>query len=468
MSVGEMQFIQAIPFVCVFAFFLLNLAIKRKFFCISSLALLYVSLAMLGAVFLVEKPRTGFPYVRLDAMIFLSVCFSLLCLPALFFKDGKKNEKMPFVDLPDNVVRFVTWALCILTVPASIFYLFRSMPLFITYLSSGISRGEFRDSLPDFGGGLSSIENMLVTFGASFSMLALFWAIYCVALKKQKARNITLLFFGALGPCIDSIKTVSRQTLFIYLLFGFVVLMLFFRVIQETHKKRIKQFALLAALVLLLPFIAISAARFKDNLVYSLASYFATGPYSFNADYAARTEYGVKPLNGYMTFGWHLLIAEKITDKPVYQNARDALENFAWGGDQQRGTNPETFLIYRQISGAYSFEFKSAAGSVLLDYPPWGVLLFFSLFSCFFTWIFLKSKEWTIPLLLLAAPYFYILFFSPIGWGGVQKQNAFILFLIFVYGIYLYIKNKQAMRFKPPLNPHSVENNSLFVENMKK
>ena len=130
----RMQLIQAIPFFCIFFLFILNLGIKRKLCCLSSLSLLYVCTALFSAIFMVLKPRTGTPYVRLDAMIFLSICFILLCLPALFFKDGKKDNDLKFVDLPDNVVRFTTYTLCILTVPASLFYLYRSIPPLLFYL----------------------------------------------------------------------------------------------------------------------------------------------------------------------------------------------------------------------------------------------------------------------------------------------------------------------------------------------
>ena len=448
MSITEMQFIQAIPFVCVFSFFLLNLAIKRKFFCISSLSLLYVSLAMLGAVFLVEKPRTGVPYVRLDAMIFLSLCFVLLCLPALFFKDGKKDVDINFMDLPDNVVRFVTRILCILTVPASIFYLFRSVPLLLHYLTSNMGRGTYRDSLPDFGGGLASIENFLLTFAASFSFIALFWAIYCIALKKQKGWVSASLFLGAMASCIDSLKSVSRQTLFFYLLFSGVTTMLFLIVIPAEQKKKLKKFAIIAGSILFIPFMAISVARFKDNLGYAITSYFSTGPYSFNADYAVRTEGGVKPFWGYWTFGIHLLLWEKIADDPVYQHAQIQHENYYWGGDQKRGSSPEISLTYRKFSGAFSGEFKTAVGTFLLDYPPGIVLMLFVLMSAILCLLFQKCKKWTLPMLLFATVYYFILNLAPIGWAFPLKNNIFVLFLICIFVFWLYVKRLWYQRKK--------------------
>ena len=435
-----MQLIQSIPFFCTFFLFLLNLAIKRKFFCISSLSLLYVSAAMLGSILLVEKPRTGVPYVRLDAMIFLSLCFVLLCLPALFFKDGKKDEDINFMDLPDNVIRFVTRLLCILTVPASIFYLFRSIPLLLHYLTSNISRGAYRTALPDFGGGFASIENFLLTFASSFSFIALFWSIYCIALKKQKGWVTALLFLGAMAPCIDSLKSVSRQILFFYLLFSGVVTLLFLMVIPAEQKKKLKKFAIIAGSVLFIPFMAISVTRFKDDLAYSIASYFSTGPYSFNADYAARTEGGVKAQNGFLTLGFHLLIFEKITDEPVYQQAKDLQSNFYWGGDQARGTSPEVWLAYHNISGAFSGEFKTAVGTFLLDYPPSLVLVLFVLMSAIFCLLFQKCKGWTLPMLLSATVYFFALNFAPIGWAFTLKNNVFILFLICTFALWLYVK----------------------------
>ena len=449
MSVGEMQFIQAIPFVCVFAFFLLNLSIKRKFFSISSLSLLYVSLAMLGAVFLVEKPRTGFPYVRLDAMIFLSVCFSLLCLPALFFKDGKKNEKMPFVDLPDNVVRFVTWALCILTVPASIFYLCRSMPLLLKYVTSNVSRSEFRNSLPELGSNFSSFESFFAKVGCSFSLLALFWAVYCFSFKKRPFWIILVLFFGSLAQCFDTLKTVSRSTLFQFMVFSGITGILFYQIVPKLRKKNLKKFMMFLALGLLIPFVAISVVRFKNDLAYSVMSYFATGPYSFNVDYVVRTERNVEALNGFLTMGFGLFFYDKICDTAHYTDAEEYCRNYYWGSGEKNISSRVVFDTYRSVSGAFSGEFKTAVGTFLLDYPAYIVLLVFMLMSFLFAFFFQKIKTtWSLSALILSVLYFYCLIMAPIGWAFTLKNNVFILFLICTFVFWLYVKEKWYCRNK--------------------
>ena len=114
-----MMLVQSIPFWVMLTMTFINLKIKKRFFCISTLSLSYLTLAMFGSIFLVLRPRTGWPYVRLDAMLFLAVCFVLLTLPALFFKDGKKDDQMEFVDIPDKAVQKISVGLIFLTVPAS-------------------------------------------------------------------------------------------------------------------------------------------------------------------------------------------------------------------------------------------------------------------------------------------------------------------------------------------------------------
>lgn len=440
-----MQLIQSIPFFCTFFLFLLNLAIKRKFFCISSLSLLYVSAAMLGSILLVEKPRTGVPYVRLDAMIFLSICFILLCLPALFFKDGKKDNDLKFVDLPDNVVRFTTYTLCILTVPASLFYLYRSIPPLLFYLSSNLGRGAFRDSL-EFGNNFSSIESFITRCGATFGYCAFFMAIYCFALKKQKFWVILLLFFGALATAIDSLKTVTRFVIFHNMIFCAVCVILFLAIIPEERKHTIKRFFLLFFVIMSIPFMAISIARFKDNIIYSMVSYFATGPYSFNVDYAARTEGGVKAGNGYLICGLHYYIYDKILDTDTYTEKQLYFENFYWGGDQRLGNSPEIDNIYRGISGAYSGEFKTIAGMFLLDFSPGGVLLLMFLISILFSVAFMKGKIRSPAGTLLAAFYFYILILSVMGWTFVGKFGFMVVCLILLFCLHLHIQRKKALR----------------------
>ena len=455
-----MLLVQSIPFWAMFAMTFINFKIKKRFFCISNLALLYITLAMFGSIFMVLRPRTGWSYVRLDAMLFLTVCFILLTLPALFFKDGKKDDQIEFTDLPDKAVQKISVGLIFLTVPASIISAAIAIPDMIKFFQMGGNRGAFRNQLIDYGGGFSSLPQFLIQFGLSFGLIALFWLVYCVIFNKLDKWRIIFLAIGAFGPCIYSLRQVARITLFYTVLFAVICVLIFFKFIQKTQKNKLKKYGIIAIFLLTLPFMAISISRFKSDICYSFYSYFATGPYSFNTDYAARVDGKTKPLNGYLTIGWHLFVFDKITGSNHYEQAMRYDKNYHYSGNPSQATSPEIDSIYRRISGAYSAEFPTFVGIFLKDYHIWQATVAAGLFSIFFTVIFYLTKKTSVPQKLCACIYFYILAVSTMLWPFMRKGDFFKLVLIFAFIILLY-----CLQSKQSKTENAKKNKNYFIKN---
>ena len=435
-----MMLVQSIPFWVMLTMTFINLKIKKRFFCISTLSLSYLTLAMFGSIFLVLRPRTGWPYVRLDAMLYLTGCFIMLTLPALFFRDGRKNDNMEFIDLPEKIAKKIASPLIILTVPAAVYAAFIAIPDMIKFFQMGGNRGAFRNQLVDYGRGFSSLPQFLLQLGLSFSLIALFWMVYCIIFNKLDKWRIIFLAIGASGTCISALRFVNRSVLFFTLIFTIICASILYRLLPEdkrNNKGKLKKYAIAAILILIVPFMVITIARFKSDFCYSIGSYFATGPYSFNADFAARIEGKTKPLNGYLTIGCHLFIYDKIMGTNYYKEARAYFDNYYWGADSKRGTSPEIYRYYRKISGAYSGEYSTAIGCFIRDYPLILVIVLLFAFLIFFCRYFYVSKQ-SVAQSFLAALYFFILIQSSMFYSIRDKRGFFTLFLSVVFIISLY------------------------------
>ena len=431
-----MMLVQSIPFWVMLTMTFINLKIKKRFFCISTLSLSYLTLAMFGSIFLVLRPRTGWPYVRLDAMLFLTVCFILFALPALFFKDGKISVSN-FVDLPDKIVQNISRVLIFITVPASVISAIISIPDMITFFQMGGRREAFRNQLIDYGGGFSSLPQLLLQLGLSFGIITVFWLIYCLVFNKQDKWSNILLSIGSLATCIASLRRVARGELFLLALFATICIILFFQFISEQNKHKLKKYAVVAVLIFAVPFMAISIGRFKKDICYSFYSYFTTGPYSFSADYAARVEGNTKPLNGYLTIGWHLFLLDKAMGSNYYKQAKTYDRNYHYSGNKKQASSPEIDLIYRRISGSYSAEFPTLAGILLKDYHISLVIIFSVFFSIFYCMIFSLAKKPSVAQSLCASVYFYILSISVMLYPFMTKRKSFHLALIWTFIILL-------------------------------
>ena len=314
----------------------------------------------------------------------------------------------------------------------------------IKFFQMGGNRGAFRDQLIDYGGGFSSLPQFLIQFGLSFGLIALFWLVYCVIFNKLDKWRTILLAIGAFGPFFASLRFASRAFFIFYLFFIIVCIGLLYNFIPLAKIKKMKKYFLVTACICLIPFMAISVARFKSNICYSFGSYFAIGPYSFNANYAARSEGGIPPLNGYLTIGWHHFLIDKFMGTNYYNNAKMYYDNYYYAGDSKRGTSPEVDCVYRNISGAYSSEFSTAIGCFIMDYPFIVVFIIVLLFSIFFSRYFYSSKK-NVAQIFFSVLFFYFLLLSPMFYQFKIKNGSFQVFLFVAFIIFLHlIQNKRS------------------------
>ncbi len=428
---------QAIPAIAVSVIWCLNYLFKRRFFCISNLVLLYVSLSYWGAVPLHLEPRTGYPFSDHDAMVFLAWNSVLFCLPALFYNDCSNNLVRPMNQIPSPVLKMMAYILICITLPGSIYFFCRGVPNLAQFIRGGVDRDVFRGANM-MATGWDSPLVFLFRLGNCFELTATFLGLALLVTKRFGKMLPALLLFGGAGFCFDSLGTISRSILFYKCAYILIVFLLFFSQMERKDRKKLLSLLMMVGGILLIPFLLISLRRFDDDFLYSTLSYFSVGPYGFNVDYFIKVTYDLRDANGVLTMGFFTYIYQALTSTTVYQDGFNLIGAFNGEG------NGALSALYRYISGAYCGEFKTAIGSLLIDYSTTGVVIFSSVFSCIYTFYFWLKRN-SFAKLFMSSIYFFILTLLPMGWAfPMRNENMQLLIsLIFVVVMMFYEKKPE-------------------------
>ena len=422
---GSLYFYQSIPAAAMLILLVLNLVRKRSFFCLSTVSLLYTFAAFAGAVMMIDMPMNGYPFVNPEAMFFLTVCYSFLCLPVLYYKDGKLTDgQIMYVD--ERRFRFLVLLLIVLTVPAAAYFSFRSAPSFWNFLHAGVSREQFRTSV-DIAR-TTSVAGMAMNTAVVFSHCATFAAIYGFAFRKIDWLHAVLLFIGGLSFAISTLENVARSGILEYGMLIFVLFMVFFPKMDADVRAKARRIVCVIAGLLLIPFLLLTIVRFSrggsvdEPLGYTLFAYFSTGPYSFNADYVVRTECGLPPTKGALTCPYLPLLMDKVNGTSEYDDAMEEID------DRTQNNAPE----YLAVCNGYAADFKTAVGSFLMDFSPAAVFAVMLVVCVLFVRLFKRSRNRPVDF-VFASIYFFIVFMAPIGYVFVTRLRttmllAFILF----------------------------------------
>ena len=420
---------QLIPALPILILLVANLVRKRSICCLSSIALFYTFFAFAGAVVMIEMPRNGYAYVNPEAMCFLAICYSLFCLPIMFYRDGKLGEDSIF-PVDECRFRFLALALIVLTVPAAAYFLFKSLPSLVSFLGAGVPRAQFRTAV-DISRA-DSFLGVLMNFGAVFSYCAMFAAIYGIAFERIGGGVFMLLLFGGMSFAISMLENVARSGVLECGMFIFVVFVILWPRMHVSARVRMRRIVCVIASLLLLPFLLLTIVRFcggggeDEPFGYTLFSYFSTGPYSFSADYAVRVECGLPPTKGALTCPYLPWILDKIQGTSDYKDQLDELD------DRLQNNAPE----YLDVCEGYAGEFKTIVGSFLLDYSPLTVF-FIMLFICLlFVKLFRASRNRPVDL-VFAAIYFFMVFMAPIGYVFATRYRMTMLLALVLFAFLL-------------------------------
>lgn len=415
---------QLLPALALLVLLVVNLVLKRSLFCPSSLALLYTFLSFAGAVVMVGMPRTGEPYVNSEAVRFLTLCYSVFCLPILFYKDGRLADGTVALAEPHRF-RWLAFALIALTVPAALYALSRSLSSFGAFLHGGVSREQFRMAV-NISKTATPVGTVMNT-AAAFSQCATVAAICGLAFGSIGRWCVSLLFFGGMAFAIGTLENVARSGIFEYAMMVFVVFLLVWPRMRDEMRRRARRIVAVAAALLLIPFFALTVARFSsddggEGVGYSLFSYFATGPYSFSADYAARMEYGLPPTKGVLTNPYGLAMMDKVNGTSDYVEAEAEL------ADRQLYNAPE----YLAVCDGYACEFKTIVGSFLIDFSPPTVFWIMLGICAVFTALFQRSRGRPSDF-VFAAVYFFMVFMGPIGYAYATRYRTTMMLLLVLF-----------------------------------
>ena len=430
-----------IPVASLFALLIANIIRKRSILCVSSLVLTYNLMAMVGALRLYITPRTGDPYTSCEAMLFFSVCYTLFSIPALFYRDGNlspRNTEGVLDQVDEN--RLVLFARCIATMTfiSFCYFLIDSLPNLYTFLSSNISREDYRATIV-LSHTASPFVALLSLFG-TLSYVSFFLGVVVYFFMPHRRMLSVLLLLGGMTFAVNMLKNASRSGLAEALCFVFSSGLVLWDRVPSAARARIRRMWIVTMSLMLLPFALITVVRFgsgnsEKGIFYSLASYFSTGPYSFNADYTARTDYDVPSLGGVLTCSFLPMLLDKICDSSnKFEEGQILVEEMHEGTGLQE---------YKWISGAYSGEFKTIVGSFMMDYPLGVVVVIFVLLAIIFSRMF-GCCSYSLSVYLGAAVYFYSLFMGPIGFSfSTRYRNMMLLGLVALGGVLHFVKRRQ-------------------------
>lgn len=423
---------QWIPSVVLLVLFLINLTIKQKLFCLSSMLLLYESLMLACSVYFSYDPRVGVPFVSENAMWFLSATLSLLFGPLLFLRDHRLCVDGVLFRQVSASYDYGTIArgLLIALLPISIFFFFRGFSGIQEFFVGGGDREAFRETLDT-----SIMSNPIMAFcwffGACF-YCALFWCV-CGLLfwPTQRSANLMLMFAGSLWM-FDGIRTVSRSNIFYSIVFV-VSVCLVLRTFFSGKKMRIPKICVCLLLLVCTLFVAITIFRFGSNskeergVGYNAFAYFSSGPYCFNADYELRSDGEVPPLNGFLTAGLGVRILDRFFSDVSYAALADLHEEYYT-------PNTEIHRAYQELCETFSGEFKTMIGTFILDYSPSVVLVVFTALFLGTSFLMWRLRPSRLSDALILSVYVYVLLTSNIGFVfGTFRGNMALMGLMFFW-----------------------------------
>ena len=476
---------QSIPFVFILAILVVAILRRRKVSALSIFSLGVIAFNFLCAVFLHLRPRSGRPFSDLSAMVFLGVTYGLFCLPLLWIKksnEGLNNNDSSSAEMSPKIFLFLSIVLVVLTVPVSLFNLAYGCKWLWLFSTTDVTRNALRQA--QAAAGENPLQNLCFIL-ESFSFCALFLsAVGIVWFRRFRIVN-TLLMMGGLAPVFWSYSQVARSVAmheaFFYVLAIFLVAMMRPREVLSRRRLFLNPTFILFAFFVTFPFILITTLRFvpafapsaykknvpvstksvntksvndapspaaktqevvyrgsnREGLFYGSYSYFCTGAYSFNADYVARYEKGLPCFRGALTAGLVVKAVDAITGSRI---TKDAQELFTRLHLAPRDEFPRS--IYRDISGAYSGEFKTMIGNVVYDYPRWGAILFCALISLGAIFVFARMNVNSLAYKLFTTVYVDTLLFGLMLWPWRSVRQGLILFWLLAFVAFLTVLRK--------------------------
>lgn len=441
----DVIFCQSIPFVAICCLLLVNAAVKGRVFCATNALLLYTALSFGCALWLCQDPRTGDPFASQEAMVFLSGCYLLLCAPMLFIRENGVDvfqaedpvfEGVFLRMLPAlkafAVVMLLTFAFCFIW----------AIPTMMQFVTSGMDRAEFR-----YATQFSHRDSLLLwgfSFISQFSLCAIAAGVLSTMSRKVPKWVTAGLLLGGFSYALSTLRSVSRSNIFEALAFLGSSVLVAWPCLHVSRRRFLRRSAMILIVVALLPFGLLTVVRFlgpnsingDEGVFYGLASYFATGPYSFNADYVARMEYGTPSFNGYLTCSFLPNLRDAVFGTITYEDAEELMLEMADPG----------FPEYRNISGASSAEFKTVVGTFLMDYSGETVIAICGMFCLFFSYAFWRIRNACLSGCLLKIFYFYLIVMGPIGFGFGGRPRHYAMLGLLLFWIGLVFLEKRMMR----------------------
>jgi hypothetical protein len=258
-------------FIIVFIFTWANKNKKGSWFTPSGF-LLFIYLFSIG-LSLIHIPINDVPFVLQDKYwmpMFIMLVFLIAFLyPFIFYNESVIRQ----IKLPNlNVLNIVSSIIIILSFYSIVYYL----PTVVMVFSSS-DLAFMRDNRYISGEYVETgIFNTIASVSASLYWFAILLFFIYIIIGGHKNR-CKLLFISSISNIIHVLTFVGRDGVVTWI-FSFIFLYLFFRdFLQQESRNKFKKYAIIFGSIAILPFIMISASRFKGSVIKDLLSYYAQG-----------------------------------------------------------------------------------------------------------------------------------------------------------------------------------------------
>ena len=409
-----------IPCIPILLIFFVNLAKQRRLFCVSNIALLYISAVFLGAPLLYLNPRSGLPFSNINASIYLAFAYSILALPLLFMKERDQKD---LVHPDEQFLERIFTILIIVSLPAALYYS-SGLKNILSFLQSTLTREEVREDISRqiMGNPLEMYSAMIMTI----SKINLFLGAYALIFRKGKKWQRYCLLLCGMPAILRSMTWLARSVLFDSIVFILLILIAFSAFVEPAFRKQIKKILLMSFSILIAPMLLLTYARFGEESLFQSFAYFCEGPYFFSTHYTVFCEIQSIPLfNGsYLTSFF------------------SRIYHILFGGlwiEYDPNWKMEYFTEFYYLNFSYPGEFSTLIGNLLQDWTQGVVMTIIVCISIFFCFLFAGNKNNR-----LSTIYLYVLFAHFVVMGTIgffYSGTPGNLEIVFLFAGYLVLKH---------------------------
>lgn len=389
---------------------------------VSYMILIYIISVTCGFILYVFGIMEPIYPIALDSMAYFLLTFFLSIWPLLYYKE---NEIVYITISNQRLFHYTKWILIVVS--------FFSIAFYLPHVMNGLS-GNIRDAriAVAHGGGGFGIFGLLNTFAATSALLyAVLLMMFFVSIVTRQRISIeaVLLLVSSFSYVILILAFVGRDGM-VYWVMSFIFYYIFFKPFMKASlRKRIRRLGYASAVIFVLPFAVITAARFGSQsnvFALSILDYVGQSIINFNDNFQIEFTH---------TSGGHRSF-------PLFASWFDSSDGVKVEDQIER---TETAILR---GGINYWSFGTYIKSFLYDFGKTGTIFLILFISCI-EWMALRKAR-TKRVFDISNLLVYVLIFQIIGQGVFYFRfytpgYNFYMILILALGFAFKIKNGKTL-----------------------